>query len=130
MTFNLPTIKALLQHDWAPALERFCRGLAVAIALAYASGWLLGTWVHQSSTKLGHLATQLAVREMPIDDPQPALLFIDAPLPTIPQEAAPQEATPPVVARTIRSKLPKPAPKPTRQRRAKNSSRTTAPAVA
>ncbi|MCE2839557.1 MAG: hypothetical protein LW834_21860 [Cyanobium sp. 49614_E6] len=129
------TTKALLQHDWAPALERFCRGLAVAIALAYASGWLLGTWVHQSSALLGRTAAELAVRETHIDDPQPALPLIDAPLPSTPQEAMPQEAmpqetTPPVVVRTTRSKLPKPAPKPTRQRRAKGSSRTSAPAIA
>jgi hypothetical protein len=141
------TTKALLQHDWAPALERFCRGLAVAIALAYASGWLLGTWVHQTSALLGRFAAELqrpnwhqqrltqlkerlAVRETHIDDPQPALPLIDAPLPSTPQEAMPQETTPPVVVRTTRSKLPKPAPKPTRQRRAKGSSRTSAPAIA
>jgi hypothetical protein len=132
------TTKALLQHDWAPALERFCRGLAVAIALAYASGWLLGTWVHQTSALLGRFAAELqrpnwhqqrltqlkerlAVRETHIDDPQPALPLIDAPLPSTPK---------PAVARTVRSKLPKPAPKPTRQRRAKGSSHTSAPAVA
>ncbi len=115
------TTKALLQHDWAPALERFCRGLAVAIALAYTSGWLLVTWVHQSSALLGRTAAELAVRETHIDDPQQPVLFIDAPLPSTPK---------PAVAHTVRSKLPKPAPKPTRQRRAKGSSRTSAPAIA
>lgn len=132
------TTQAVLQHDWAPALERFCRGLAVAIALAYASGWLLGTWVHQSSALLGRFAAELqrpnwhqqrltqlkerlAVRETRIGDPQPPLPLIDAPLQATPE---------PVVARTTRSKLTKPAPKPTRQRRAKGSSHTSAAAIA
>ena len=137
------TTQALLQRDWAPALERFCRGLAMAIAVVYAAGWLLGTWVHQSSTLLGRFASELAepdwhqqrlaelkqrlqarpvaVRETSSDDPQPALPLIDAPQPSTPEV---------VVARTTRSKLPKPAPKPSRQRRAKGASRTTAAALA
>ena len=137
------TTQALLQRDWAPALERFCRGLAMAIAVAYAAGWLLGTWVHQSSALLGRFASELAepnwhqqrlvelksrlqaqpvaVRETTIDEPQPQLPLIDAPQPSTPTV---------MVARTTRSKLPKPAPKPSRQRRARGSSHTTAPALA
>ena len=142
------TTQALLQRDWAPDLERLCRGLAIAIAAVYAAGWLLGTWVHQSSALLGRFASELAepnwhqqrlvelksrlqaqpvaVRETSTDDPQPTLPFIDAPLPA-PVAPAPESV---VVARTTRSKLPKPAPKPSRQRRAKGSSHTTAPALA
>ena len=131
MTPLIPTnaqLKALTRaaalQDYGPSLERICRGLAVAIALAYATGWLLGTWVHQSSTKLGHLTARLAVRENCIDDPQPALPFIDAPLPTTPQEAMPPEATPQVVVRTTVSKLPMPAPKPSRKRSSKAAAAT------
>ena len=144
------TTQAVLQHDWAPALERFCRGLAVAIALAYASGWLLGTWVHQSSALLGRFAAELqrpnwhqqrltqlkerlAVRETRIGDPQPLPNRLPesgqphlAPLIDAPLQATPE----PVVARTTRSKLTKPAPKPSRQRRAKGSSHTSAAAIA
>lgn len=126
MTPLIPTnaqLKALTRQaalqDYGPSLERICRGLAVAIALAYATGWLLGTWVHQSSTKLGHLTARQAVRETCIDDPQPALPFIDAPLPT-----TPQEAMPPVVVRTTVSKLPIPAPKPSRKRSSKAAAAT------
>ena len=126
MTPLIPTnaqLKALTRQaalqDYGPSLERICRGLAVAIALAYATGWLLGTWVHQSSTKLGHLTARQAVRETCIDDPQPALPFIDAPLPT-----TPQETMPPVVVRTTVSKLPTPAPKPSRKRNSKAAAAT------
>jgi hypothetical protein len=138
------TTAAVLQHDWAPALERFCRGLAIVIAFTWTAGWMLGTWVHQSSTLLGRFAAELAepdwhqqrlaqlkqrlqarpvaVRETAIDDPQPSL-----PLTVDPQTAA---LTPPEPKRTTRSKLPQPAPKPSRQRRPRNAKRTTAPAAA
>ena len=147
MTFTTPTITdiktnatALLRADWAPALERFCRGLAIAIAAAYTAGWLLGTWVHMSSSLLGRMAAELAepdwhqarlqqlkarlaVRETPTHAPQPSLPLIDAP-------QLNTTADQPVVARAKRASKVPATPKPSRHRRAKGSSHTTAPAAA
>ena len=61
------------------------------------------------------LSHPLVVHEPSTGDPQPALPLTSDPQPT---------------KRTTRSKLPKPAPKPSRQRRAKGSSRTGAPVAA
>jgi hypothetical protein len=133
------------QRDYGRDLERLCRGLAIAIAFSYACGYAFGCWLHQTNEQLSGFARQFsepqwhqqrltalkarlaasrcAVHETSTGDPQPAL-----PLTSAPQ--APAAAEPAVVLRTRRSKPPKPAPKPSRQRRAKGSSRTTAPATA
>ena len=143
LTTQLPTmttiataIRQLLQRDYGPDLERFCRGLAIAIAFSYACGYALGCWLHQTNDQLSRLPlwgfatrfrqpdwhqqrlaalkARLVVHETSTGDPQPALPLTSDPQP---------------VQRTTRSKLPKPAPKPSRQRRAKGASRTSAPAL-
>lgn len=140
ITITPTTIRQLLNRDYGPDLERCCRGLAIAIAFTYACGYAFGSWLHQTNhqlsrfaaqfqepawhqQQLGQLNARLAVREPDAGDPQPAL-----PLTGEPQ--VPAAAEPPVVVRTKRSKLPKPAPKPSRQRRPKNASRTSAATAA
>jgi hypothetical protein len=135
-TFSSQQLKAVFRtavsRDYGPDLERIGRGLAIAIAFSYACGYALGCWLHQANDQLSRFAaqlrqpdwhqqrlaalkTRLAANETSTGDPQPALPLTSAPQP---------------VQRTTRSKLPKPAPKPSRQRRAKGSSRTSAPVAA
>jgi len=133
-------IRTTVHRDYGPDLERICRGLAIAIAFTYACGYALGCWLHQTNNQLSRFCAQfrqpdwhqqrltdlkarLAVRQTSTGDPQPALPFTSAP-------QAPAAAEPAVVLRTKRSKLPKPAPKPSRQRRPKGASRTSAPVAA
>ena len=112
ITITPITIRQLLSRDYGPDLERAGRGLAIAIAFTYACGYAFGSWLHQTNHQLSRFAA-----------PSEAL-----PLARKPQ--APAAAEPAVVKRTKRSKLPQPAPKPSRQRRPKNASRTSAPAAA
>lgn len=120
--YKQPLRQAIEQIDWQEVLTIVIGGILIC---AIAS-WRALRWSHaaliQCSSWLGqryaaHLAPAAAVvdHEPAIREPQPAL----------PSADAPQRA-----ARTKVSKLPKPAPKPSRQRRAKGSSRTTAPALA
>lgn len=136
------------QIDWQEVLTIVITGLAI-VAIA---SWRCARWSHRTlingSAALGQrYAAWLAPapvapvpmapvpaavdRQPVICDPQPAAAVMDhepairEPQPALPNADAPQRA-----ARTKVSKLPKPAPKPSRQSRAKGSSRTTAPALA
>jgi hypothetical protein len=113
-------------RDYGPDLERIVRSLAIAIAFTYACGYALGCWLHQTNDQLSRFAAQfrepdwrqqrlaalkarLVVHETSTGDPQPTLPFTSDPQPT---------------QRTTRSKLPKPAPKPSRKRSAKAAAHT------
>jgi hypothetical protein len=96
------------RRDYGPDLERIARSLAIAIAFTYACGYAFGCWLHQTNDKLAR-RTVLVVSEPRTGDPQPATPFTSDPQPT---------------QRTTRSKLPKPAPKPSRKRSAKAAAHT------
>jgi hypothetical protein len=108
--------RATALRDYGPELERICRGLAIAIAFAYAAGYVLGHWLHQINDKLagrpapvGSAPVGLVVHQASTGDPQPPLLITCDPQP---------------VQRTAVSKLPIPSPKPSRKRSAKAAATT------
>jgi len=143
---------AAAQRNYGHDAERLCRGLAIAIAFSYAAGYALGCWLHQTKDQLSRFTAQfrepdwhqqrlaalkarLVVHQTSNGDPQeaqpqPASPLTDAPQEAQPQEAQPQEASPqealpePEPARTTRSKLPKPAAKPSRKRTARGAAAT------
>lgn len=124
-----PIIAAAWQQiDWQEVLTIVITGLAI-VAIA---SWRFSRWAHRtlisSSAALGQryaawLAPAAAVADHQIAsrDPQPAM-----PIACDPQPAAASAAEP---KRTRRSKLPTPAPKPSRKRSARNS-QSTKPAMA
>lgn len=131
-TTTLHLLRRLADADWGHALEIAGRGLAIAIAFTYATGWLLGTWVHQSASLLARFARELSQddwHQQRLSELRTRLQAQAIVLEPLPPAEAPEPAAEPV-QRSKRSKLPQPAPKPSRQRRPRNAKRTTAPATA
>jgi len=52
-----PTIHRLIVSDWAPAIEKTVRLIAVPIAAAYMAGLMVGIWIHQLNDAFAALTT-------------------------------------------------------------------------
>ena len=50
-------LKSFCLSDWAPAIERTARALAVAVACTYAAGYAAGRMLHRLNDALADLST-------------------------------------------------------------------------
>jgi len=71
--------------DWAPYIEAFVRGLAVAVAAVYTAGYVTGAWLHRLNDTLSSL---LVRRQAPA--PAPVVVQRQAAVPHRAAIAAPR----------------------------------------
>jgi len=69
-----PTIYRLIVSDWAPAIEKTVRLIAVPIAAAYMAGLMVGIWIHQLNDAFAALTTGSQAPQQAA--PAPALAIV------------------------------------------------------